>query len=131
VPHVLCRAVLCVVVVLCLSHQGNFSMTVEEGEFTDSEIIVMLGENGTGKTTFIRMLAGMLAPDEVGARGRECGGRGLWGAGQPTWVRHGWQHLAPAWLKRQFRPTCAQQLLRPLCARLHQWACCQPLWHCC
>jgi len=40
-------------------------MTVEEGEFTDSEIIVMLGENGTGKTTFIRMLAGMLAPDEV------------------------------------------------------------------
>eukprot|EP00879_Flechtneria_rotunda_P026643 GHRR01028431.1.p1 GENE.GHRR01028431.1~~GHRR01028431.1.p1 ORF type:complete len:111 (-),score=7.67 GHRR01028431.1:730-1062(-) len=50
----------------CLTHaQGNFQMTVEEGEFTDSEIIVMLGENGTGKTTFIRMLAGMLAPDEV------------------------------------------------------------------
>jgi ATP-binding cassette subfamily E protein 1 len=45
--------------------QGNFTMNVEEGEFTDSEIIVMLGENGTGKTTFIRMLAGMLAPDEV------------------------------------------------------------------
>ena len=33
-------------------------MTVEPGSFTDSEIIVMLGENGTGKTTFIRMLAG-------------------------------------------------------------------------
>ncbi|KAF6262578.1 P-loop containing nucleoside triphosphate hydrolase protein [Scenedesmus sp. NREL 46B-D3] len=43
---------------------GNFTMNVEEGEFTDSEILVMLGENGTGKTTFIRMLAGMLAPDE-------------------------------------------------------------------
>ncbi|KAJ3518421.1 hypothetical protein NM688_g9441 [Phlebia brevispora] len=28
------------------------------GSFTDSEIIVMLGENGTGKTTFVRLLAG-------------------------------------------------------------------------
>ncbi len=39
-------------------------LQVEEGDFTDSEIIVMLGENGTGKTTFIRMLAGMAPPDE-------------------------------------------------------------------
>lgn len=36
--------------------QGNFKLTVIEGEFTDSQIVVMLGENGTGKTTFIRML---------------------------------------------------------------------------
>jgi ATP-binding cassette subfamily E protein 1 len=41
--------------------QGNFTMSVEAGSFTDSEIIVMLGENGTGKTTFIRMLAGACA----------------------------------------------------------------------
>ena len=41
-------------------------MTVNPGEFTDSEIIVMLGENGTGKTTFIRMLAGRLKPDDGG-----------------------------------------------------------------
>ncbi|XP_071377659.1 ATP-binding cassette sub-family E member 1 [Centroberyx affinis] len=45
---------------------GNFSLEILEGEFTDSEIMVMLGENGTGKTTFIRMLAGRLKPDEGG-----------------------------------------------------------------
>nr|GEY90933.1 ABC transporter E family member 2 [Tanacetum cinerariifolium] len=37
--------------------QGDFKLRVVEDEFTDSQIIVMLGENGTGKTTFIQMLA--------------------------------------------------------------------------
>jgi ATP-binding cassette, sub-family E, member 1 len=43
---------------------GSFKLNIEKGSFTDSEIVVMLGENGTGKTTFIRMLAGILKPDE-------------------------------------------------------------------
>ncbi len=43
---------------------GSFELNINPGEFTDSEIIVMLGENGTGKTTFIRLLAGRLEPDD-------------------------------------------------------------------
>lgn len=42
---------------------GGFHLTIEEGQFTNSEIIVMMGENGTGKTTFCRMLAGAEQPD--------------------------------------------------------------------
>jgi ATP-binding cassette subfamily E protein 1 len=42
---------------------GNFSLSIDAGSFTDSEIIVMMGENGTGKTTFCRLLAGALKPD--------------------------------------------------------------------
>ncbi|KAJ3268962.1 Fe-S cluster-binding ribosome biosynthesis protein [Terramyces sp. JEL0728] len=43
--------------------QGNFTLDVKSGTFTDSEIIVMLGQNGTGKTTFIRLLAGITQAD--------------------------------------------------------------------
>lgn len=44
----------------------RFKLEVKAGSFSTSEIIVMLGQNGTGKTTFIRMLAGLLKPDETG-----------------------------------------------------------------
>nr|CAD7262067.1 unnamed protein product [Timema shepardi] len=43
---------------------GSFHLMVNQGQFSDSEILVLLGENGTGKTTFIRMLAGNLEADE-------------------------------------------------------------------
>jgi ATP-binding cassette subfamily E protein 1 len=46
---------------------GPFSLKVEPGTFSPSETIVMLGQNGTGKTTMIKMLAGLLAPDGEGA----------------------------------------------------------------
>jgi len=43
--------------------QGEFKLSVKSGSFTDSEIIVLLGENGTGKTTFIKLLSGQLKAD--------------------------------------------------------------------
>lgn len=46
-----------------VKEMGSFNLKIDPGTFTDSEIIVMLGENGTGKTTFIRLLAGALKPD--------------------------------------------------------------------
>ena len=43
---------------------GAFSLNVTEGVFNASEIVVMLGQNGTGKTTMIKMLAGIHKPDD-------------------------------------------------------------------
>jgi ATP-binding cassette subfamily E protein 1 len=42
---------------------GEFQLNIEAGSFSTSEIVVMLGQNGTGKTTFIKMLAGISKPD--------------------------------------------------------------------
>jgi len=41
----------------------NFSLSVSEGTIHEKEIIGVLGPNATGKTTFMRMLAGELKPD--------------------------------------------------------------------
>jgi len=45
------------------NEKDAFSLEVEAGSFASSEIIVMLGEKGTGKTTLIRLLAQKLDPD--------------------------------------------------------------------
>ncbi|CAR25226.1 Translation initiation factor RLI1 [Lachancea thermotolerans] len=44
--------------------QGDFKLHVESGSFSDSEILVMMGENGTGKTTLIRLMAGAIPADD-------------------------------------------------------------------
>lgn len=44
--------------------QGDFTLNVQSGEFSDSEILVMMGENGTGKTTLIKLLAGAIPADD-------------------------------------------------------------------
>mmetsp|Transcript_13646 Transcript_13646/g.27160 ORF Transcript_13646/g.27160 Transcript_13646/m.27160 type:complete len:648 (+) Transcript_13646:256-2199(+) len=62
---------------------AKFILHVENGQFTDSEIIVLLGENGTGKTTFIRMLAGILKSDEQTKCEEEGDEEGALAAGTP------------------------------------------------
>lgn len=44
---------------------GPFHLVVEEGIFGASETVVMLGQNGTGKTTMIKMLAGLMKCDDA------------------------------------------------------------------
>jgi ATP-binding cassette subfamily E protein 1 len=45
---------------------GAFKLHINPGSFTNNEIIVLLGENGCGKTTLIKMLTGNknMQPDD-------------------------------------------------------------------
>lgn len=42
---------------------GNFQLVAEEGTVNRHETVGVLGENGIGKTTFVKLLAGVVKPD--------------------------------------------------------------------
>jgi ATP-binding cassette subfamily E protein 1 len=42
----------------------SFQLSIEEGEIKRSEIIVLMGENGTGKTLFVKLIGNILKSDE-------------------------------------------------------------------
>ena len=44
---------------------GSFKLHVDKGDFRNGEIIVLLGRNGVGKTTFIRLIARQQEPTEI------------------------------------------------------------------
>ncbi|WP_123537950.1 ribosome biogenesis/translation initiation ATPase RLI [Halosimplex salinum] len=43
---------------------GEFSLEVEGGEIQENEVLGVVGPNGIGKSTFAKLLAGRLEPDE-------------------------------------------------------------------
>ncbi len=43
---------------------GEFSLDIEAGDIRESEVLGVVGPNGIGKSTFAKMLAGRLDPDE-------------------------------------------------------------------
>ena len=43
---------------------GDFNLTAEAGEILSGQVLGVVGGNATGKTTFVKMLAGALEPDE-------------------------------------------------------------------
>jgi len=43
---------------------GDFTLAINGGEIRKSETIGILGPNGIGKTTFVKLLAGIIEPDE-------------------------------------------------------------------
>jgi len=45
---------------------GSFELIAESGEVSKGETVGVLGENGIGKTTFVKILAGVLKPDKGG-----------------------------------------------------------------
>lgn len=45
-------------------HYDGFSLEVDGGEFYRGEVVGVLGPNATGKTTFVKMLAGVIESDE-------------------------------------------------------------------
>jgi len=45
------------------SKLGNFTLKTERGSLYRNEVVGILGENGIGKTSFIKILAGLVKPD--------------------------------------------------------------------
>jgi len=43
---------------------GEFSLSIEAGEIRENEVLGVVGPNGIGKSTFAKLLAGRLEPDE-------------------------------------------------------------------
>jgi len=53
-----------------VKHFPTFSLTVEAGRLRKGEVVGVVGPNATGKTTFVKMIAGEVSPDEGRVAGK-------------------------------------------------------------
>jgi len=55
--------------VLSPGTERSFTLNIEGGDYMDGEIMALVGENGTGKTTYMQMLAGLFDVTQEGRDG--------------------------------------------------------------
>ncbi len=48
----------------CEKQLGSFNLAVNAGTIYKQEVIGILGQNGIGKTTFVKLIAGLITPDK-------------------------------------------------------------------
>jgi len=86
---------------------GNFLLETEKGGLNKNEIIGVLGENGIGKTSFVKVLAGLIKPDsgEVDCQVRV--------AYKPQYLETGSEMLVMEFLNEAVE-NYTNQLIRPL-----------------
>jgi len=74
--------------------EGEFSLAVEAGEIRENEVMGVVGPNGIGKSTFAKLLAGRLEPDDVPGAGSADGGpRAAGGAGDSLDIAYKPQYI--------------------------------------
>lgn len=86
---------------------GHFQLRTERGVLYKNEIIGILGENGIGKTSFIKLLAGILEPDSGEL------GTGVRVAYKPQYLETGSEQLVAEFLQLAVQ-RYSNQLITPL-----------------
>jgi len=99
--------------VLSPGTERSFTLNIAGGDYTDGEIMALVGENGTGKTTYMQMLAGLFDESKEGKDGKKeytCTSLSLLGHG--TTMSYKRQDFAPKY--RRYKGT-VRELLEKNC----------------
>lgn len=78
----------------------DFKLEVHAGEVSKGQIIGILGANGIGKTTFVKMLAGVLEPDEGEAPNTTITGMELQVSYKPQYISADYEGTVRMYLRK-------------------------------